>query len=79
MLYVFHNAVNTRKKLTQYKYEHLEGYKYKNIIQVFNNFSKNFTSNGNMKLLADNFHRRQLLSGFKKWLMINISNFDMNL
>ena len=77
MLYVFHNAVNNRKKMPFYKYEDLEIYKNKNIIQAFNDFSKNFTSNGNMKLLADNFQRRQMLSTFKKWIMQNVSNFDM--
>ena len=75
MLYVFHNNVNGRKNNPQYKYENLEIYKSKNIINVFNEFSKNFTSNGNMKLLADNFQRRQMLIAFKKWLMKNIYSF----
>ena len=77
LLYVFHNAVNTRKSKTLHKYEDINNYASHNIIITFNNFSKNFTSNGNMRLLADNFHRKQFLGSFKKWLMQHISCFNI--
>ena len=75
MLYVFHNSVNTRTQAKMYKYEDLEKYKNINIVSAFNNFSKNFNTDGNMKLITENFHRKQFLINFKKWLMQNISKF----
>ena len=77
MLYVFHNTVNNRVNSPQFKYENLEGYKSMNIITVFNDFSKNFHTNGNMNLIKENFHRKQFLINFRKWLMQNIPNFDL--
>jgi hypothetical protein len=77
LLFVFHNLVNKRKIKPMYKYEELQKYKSKNIITSFNNFSVNFSSNGNVRLLADNFHRGQLISSLKKWIMQNIQNFDL--
>jgi hypothetical protein len=77
MLYVFHNSVNSRIKNPPFKYENLEEYKSMNIISTFNEFSKNFHTNGNMNLITENFHRKQFLINFRKWLMQNIPNFDL--
>lgn len=77
MLYVFHNAVNVRKSNKLFKYEDLGLYNNKNIIITFNEFSKNFNTNGNMNFISDNFHRSQLLAVFKKWVMTNINCFDL--
>ena len=78
MLFVFHNSVNSRTKAAPFKYDQLENqYKSMNVIQVFNDFSKNFHTNGNMNLITENFHRKQYLINFKKWMMQNISNFDL--
>ena len=77
MLFVFHNSVNTRTKSPLFKYEKLEMYKSMNIIMAFNDFSKNFHTNGNMNLITENFHRKQFLINFRKWLMQNISNFEL--
>ena len=76
MLYVFHHNVNMRKQKLSCKYEELESYKHKNLINVFNNFASTYHTNGNMQLIADNFHRQRILSGFKRWIMQNISHFD---
>lgn len=78
MLYVFHNAVSTRKGSPLFKYEQLDSnYQNVNLIIAFNDFSKNFNTNGNMKFISDNFHRQQLLMVFKKWIMQNIACFDL--
>ena len=77
MLYVFHNSVNSRTQSKMFKYEDLEKYKTLHIISTFNNFSKVFNTNGNMKLITENFHRKQFLINFKKWLMQNISKFTV--
>ena len=76
-LYVFHNAVNKRTNKPLFKYEDLEIYKSKNVVYEFNVFTKKYTSNGNMKLLADNFHRKRIIISFKKWIIENIQNFDV--
>ncbi len=76
MLYVFHNNVNTRKHKQSCKYEELESYKFKNLINIFNNFAATYHTNGNMQLIADNFHRQRILAGFKRWIMQNMSHFD---
>jgi hypothetical protein len=77
ILYVFHNTVNRRKRQPLFKYEKLEYYKTRNVIETYNNFSRNFNTYGNMNLIADSFHRVRLLAYLKKWLTINIQHFDM--
>jgi hypothetical protein len=77
LLFVFHNSVNGRTQAPLFKHENLNIYKSMNIIHVFNEFSKNFHTNGNMNLITENFHRKQYLINFKKWMMQNISNFDL--
>lgn len=76
LIYVFHNAVNSRKQMPLYKYSDLEIYKTKNVINTFNEFARNYHTNGNMKLISENFHRKLILSNMKKWLMQNIRYFD---
>jgi hypothetical protein len=77
MLYVFHDTVNKRKQKSSYKYENLDIYKHKNLITIFNSFSSTYNTNGNMQLIAENFYRIRILSGFKRWLMQNMSHFDL--
>lgn len=75
-LYAFHNKVSQRNNKPLFKYEDLEIYKSKNIIVDFNHFSSSYTRNNNIALLADNFHRKQLVKRFKKWIMENIKHFN---
>ena len=77
MLYVFHNTVNARTHSKPFKYEELAKYKSINIISAFNNFSRNFNTNGNMKLITDNFHRKQFLINFRKWIMTSVTKFNI--
>lgn len=77
LLYVFHNTVNKRKDLPQFKYEDLDKYKQVNLIQAYNNFAKAFNTRGNMKLLTESFYRARILKDLKVWLMRNLGNFDI--
>ena len=77
LLYIFHNTVNKRKQLSDFKYEDLEKYKQVNFIQSYNNFARVFNTKGNMKLISESFYRSRVLKDIKNWLMANISNFDM--
>jgi hypothetical protein len=76
VLYVFHNCINKRKNNRPFKYDSLNVYKTQSVINTFNNFARNFTTKGNMKLIMESFHRGRLLTSLKGWLMVNIGAFD---
>lgn len=78
ILYIFHNAVNVRKKKPLYNFENLNIYKSKNIIYVFNRFISFYkTSTGNMNLITDSFQRQLTLKNFKKWFLNNFKSFNI--
>lgn len=76
LLCFFHNTVNKRRKVPGFKYENLDFYSKKSLIQSFNFFTQNFNTKGNMNLITDSFHRDRLLIGLKHWLMLNINHFN---
>lgn len=76
LLFVFHNTINKRKNLTMFKYDDLQYYKSKNIVNTFNTFSANFNTKGNMKLITESFHRARLVVFLRNWLIGNILHFD---
>jgi hypothetical protein len=78
VLFTFHNVVNNRKHLLKYRFENLNIYKQKNLLNTFNNFAKKFHTKGNMNMINESFHRQKALGQLKKWLMININKFDFN-
>ena len=77
LLFVFHNTVNKRKQLLPFKYNDLEYYKSKNVVETFNNFAKNYNTKGNMNLLTESFHRSRLLTSLRQWVINNIQHFDL--
>jgi hypothetical protein len=77
VLFVFHNTVNRRRKQPIYKYENLEYYKSRNVVETYNAFARNFNTYGNMNLITDSFHRTRLLYNLKKWITNNITHFNM--
>jgi len=77
LLFVFHNSVNKRRNVKPFKYVDLQYYNTLNLIETFNNFARNFNTNGNMKLLTESFHRNRLLQILRSWLMGNLSNFHL--
>ena len=77
LLFVFHNMVNKRKNLKPFKYENLEYYKTRNIVETYNAFSRNFHTHGNMNLINESFHRTRLLGQLRVWLMNGLSHFDL--
>ena len=76
LLFVFHNMVNKRKKIKAFKYENLQYYEHKNLIETYNTFSKNFNTRGNMNLINESFRRNMMLNSLRKWIMSNIIHFD---
>ena len=77
LLFVFHNSVNKRRKVTLFKYEDLSKYSSSKLIQEYNNFTRNFNTNGNMNLINESFHRKLMLISLRTWLMTNISHFNV--
>jgi hypothetical protein len=75
MLCFFHNTVNFRKKKPVFDASGLDKYKSMNSITAYNNFVNVYHTRGNMKLLAESFQRKIVLTDFKKWLMNNIQSF----
>jgi hypothetical protein len=77
LLFVFHNNVNKRKNTPQFKYENLVKYKNLKLVYQYNIFTKKFNTNGNMNLINESFHRKLMMISLKRWLMKNISHFDV--
>ena len=75
LLFVFHNSVNKRRNVRPFRYVDLQYYDTMKIIETFNNFVRNFNTNGNMKLINESFHRSRLLQTLRAWLMNNLSKF----
>lgn len=76
LLFVFHNMVNKRKQTKPFKYENLEYYNSRNVVETYNSFSRNFNTRGNMNLINESFHRNMMLASLRTWLMSNIGHFD---
>jgi len=76
LLFVFHNMVNKRKQLRPFKYENLQYYETRNIIETYNVFARNFNTRGNMNLINESFHRNMMLSSLRTWIMSNLSHFN---
>jgi hypothetical protein len=77
LLFVFHNMVNKRKGRMPFKYENLQFYETKNLINTYNYFSRNFNTKGNMNLINESFHRSRMLSSLRTWMMTNIGHFNL--
>jgi len=76
-LFAFHNLVNKTANKKLFNYSELFIYEKYNIVNVMNIFLKSFNTNGNLKLLTDNFHRRLLLINISRWFMKNINHFNI--
>jgi len=77
-IYLFHNYVNNKKKKPLFNYSNLTIYNSKNIVQVINNFIKNYHTRGNMNQLTESFQRKMVIQDLKKWLFNNIQIFKNN-
>lgn len=76
LLFLFHNSVNRRKVKPAFAFEEIGRYSQNNLIHAYNGFIIAFNTKGNMKLLADSFQRKLIIQEFRKWMIINLQNFD---
>lgn len=77
LIFVFHNVVNKRKGLPIFRHENLKYYETKNIIEVYNQFTKNFNTKGNMSLINESFHRNMMMSSLRTWMLANLKYFSI--
>ena len=68
--------VNKRKQSQPFKYDNLQYYETRNIIETYNSFSRNFNTRGNMNLINESFHRNMMLASLRTWVMSNLAHFD---
>ena len=73
--YLFHNWVNAKKRRPLFNYSNLATYNNYGIVPVINNFISKYNTKGNMKLLAESFQRKIILSEFKSWFTKTIMAF----
>ena len=73
--YVFHNMVNSKKRKPLFNYSLLASYNNYGLVPVINNFISKYNTKGNMKLLAESFQRKLILSDFKSWVTKTIRAF----
>ena len=78
-LYVFHNNVNKKNNTKLYAYENLNEYEKYNIIQVYNNMISKLIHVNNFASMSDNLTRKNLLTNFKKFLLIHIKNNNISI
>jgi len=78
-LYVFHNNVNKKNNTKLYAYENLKEYENCNIIQVYNNMISKLIHVNNFASMSDNLTRKNLLTSFKKFLLIHIKNNNISI
>ena len=78
MIYIFHNAVNKRKKKNLFNYADINKYKQYNVGATFNEFIKVYHTKGNMNLIAESFQRNLLIKDLKNWLINNHKYFRSN-
>lgn len=76
--FTFHNSVNLRKGEPLFQIEQLhDKYSKANIVNIINNFLVNFTDKSfNMRMLADDFQRKQITKDIKSWLTDNLQYFN---
>jgi hypothetical protein len=73
--YVFHNMVNAKKRKPLFNYSLISSYNNYGIVPVINNFISKYNTKGNMKLLAESFQRKFIVTEFTSWFKKNILAF----
>ena len=68
----FHNHVNRQKRKSEYPATSLSSYNDKHLRQTYEEFARQYTAKDNgLKLMSETFHRKGILKGFHKWIILN--------
>ena len=76
MIYLFHNAVSSRKKKPLFNHVNIGMYSKIPLQIAFNNFVKVFNTKGNMRLLAESFQRGLVVRNVKNFIILNNKCFS---
>ena len=71
MLFVFHNAVNKRKRKPIFAYKIIDKYKFMTIPNAYNNFINAYNTKGNLSLIMESFQRSIFIKELNRWLYFN--------
>lgn len=77
MLYLFHNAVNVRKKKPMFNHVNLVKYSEISLEGAYNNFLRVYNTKGNMNLLTESFQRSFVIKELKMFLLQNQKSFSL--
>jgi hypothetical protein len=78
MLFIFHNEVNSRKNQPIFSYDDVEKkYSLAVTMNIIHNFFYNYdVKSKNVRMLANDFQKKQLIMNLKVWFSANIQNFE---
>lgn len=78
MFFHFHNLVNQKKHFPEFPITNLdEKYSKANLQNIINHFIKYYTNaSGAIRMLSEDFHRKQIVENMIKWLNRNFKHFD---
>lgn len=79
MLFVFHNAVNVKKKVSLFPREELDAkYSKAQMIPILNDFMVHFRNKkSSIQMIANDFHRERIFKELQNWFNINIHIFEL--
>jgi hypothetical protein len=77
VFFQFHNMVNKKKEYPIFEWNDIDAkYSKANLIPIVNNFIRFYTNNtGTVRMISDDFHRKQIVENLKQWLSKNIDAF----
>lgn len=77
-LFVFHNSVNTRKRLNIFSFSDLDDtYSKGDYIAITNNFMTFYQEKTrNIHFIADEMHRQRIVKLVQQWIIDNIEHFE---
>ena len=76
LLFTMHNMVNKRLHKPQFNRQNMKYYRSLGVIITYNNFAKNYNTQGNLTLMTDEFHRQKVLKMVHQWLKTHIHYFN---
>ena len=68
--------VNKRLHKPQFNRQNMKYYRSLGVIITYNNFAKNYNTQGNLTLMTDEFHRQKVLKMVHQWLKTHIHYFN---
>ena len=78
MLFIFHNVVNQRKSVPQFRHSNMHLYGTLYLVNTYNSFIVNFHTDGNMDLITESFRRQIAMKKLKRDFILHLDKFDLS-